>query len=247
MDWSVALTAFGGALVEFVEAAIIVVAAVALANWRPALAGTAVAAVVLAAVVAVLGYGVLRLVPLPLLRGIVGALLLLFGVKWLTKAVLRIGAPLPPKPGHHEGADGGGPQVAFATAFNGVLLEGAEVVFIVLGLGSAGAAHSRVGALDSATLGAVVAGLLCILGAVAARRTLAAVPDVVLKFLVGTMLTSFGTLWLGEAAGVPWWGGDVSVAWIAVANALFALAAVALLRRSRRLAAAAGAARGQVA
>ena len=123
MDWSVALTAFGGALVEFVEAAIIVLAAVSLASWRPALAGTGLAAAVLIVAVAVLGYGLLRLVPLPVLRAIVGALLLLFGVKWLTKAVLRLGAPLPGGGGH--GPAGSGDQVAFTTAFNGVLLEGA--------------------------------------------------------------------------------------------------------------------------
>jgi len=225
LDWSVALTAFGGALVEFVEAAIIVIAAAALAGWRPALAGTGAAAVILVVAVALLGFGLLRLVPLSVLRAVVGALLLLFGVKWLAKAILRLGAPLPPRPGHEPAS--GGVQLGFATAFNGVLLEGAEVVFIVLALGSTGRA------VGSATLGAVAAGALCVLGVLAARGPLAAVPEVALKFIVGTMLTTFGTFWLGEALGVTWWGSDAALVWVACGNALLALLAVALLRQSR--------------
>ena len=221
MNWTVAVTAFGGALVEFVEAAIIVVAAAAVAGWRTAVGGTLAALSILAVAVAALGAAVLPHVPLPVLRAVIGSLLLLFGVKWLAKATVRLSAP----PRAHHAPEAGSRAEAFALSFNGVLLEGAEVVFIVLALGSTGRA------LGSALAGAVVAGVLCTLGALVARGPLGRVPEVVLKFIVGIMLTSFGTLWLGEALGIPWWGADGSVAWLATGNLVLSLIAVQLLRR----------------
>jgi uncharacterized membrane protein len=229
VNWTVAATAFGGALVEFVEAALIVLAAAAAGGWRTALAGTVAAVGILAVVTAALGAALLQLVPLAVLRGVVGALLLLFGVKWLAKAALRLGSP--PRtdvPSVHEPEHGRGE--AFTASFNGVLLEGAEVVFIVLALGGTGRA------MGSAVGGAAAAAALCILGAVAARRPLAAVPEVALKFAVGVMLTSFGTFWLGEALGVPWWGSDAAIAWLALADLGLGLALVQVLRRGAGLA-----------
>lgn len=226
MSWGLAATAFGGALVEFVEAAIIVIAAAGMAGWRPAIAGTGVAAAILAVAVAGLGLMLLHFVPLTVMRAVVGALLALFGVKWLAKATLRLGTVA--RAGDHHAPEGAAsPRLAFATAFNGVLLEGAEVVFIVLALGTAGRA------LRSAVVGAAVACALIIAAAVAAREPLARVPDVVLKYVVGIMLTSFGTFWLGEALGVTWWRGDASLVWLAVGNLLLTWLAVLTLRRRR--------------
>ncbi len=222
MHWGYLFTAFGGALVEFVEAAVIVIAAATLASWGPALYGTLAATGILAVAVAVLGVGLLHTVPLPVLRAIIGGLLLLFGVKWLSKATVRLGRPRPGG-GHHDDADAS-PHAAFLMAFNGVLLEGAEVVFIVLALGVTG------GALGSAIVGAVAAALLCVVAAAIARGPLGRVPEVALKFVVGVMLTSFGTLWLGEALGIHWWGADASVIWLAIGNLVLAWLAVTLLR-----------------
>ena len=226
MNWGFATTAFGGSLVEFVEAAIIVVAAAATAGWAPALYGTLAATGILVVATGGLGFALLQL-PIAVLRGVIGALLLLFGVKWLTKATYRLGTRW-----HHASVEEpGDPRLAFATAFNGVLLEGAEVVFIVLALGATGKA------LGSAVIGAVVAVAVVIAGTVVARGPLSRIPDVVLKFIVGIMLTSFGTLWLGEALGIRWWGSDASVLWLAIGNLALNWLAVAVLRRGRGIAA----------
>lgn len=219
MDWGFAATAFGASLVEFVEAAIIVVAAAASASWAPALWGSLAAAVILAVATGGLGYALL-LVPIGILRAVIGIMLLLFGVKWLSKATYRLGT----RWRHGGGEDRIDPRLAFATSFNGVLLEGAEVVFIILALGATGRA------LGSAVIGAAVALALVAGAAAVARAPLAKVPDVVLKFIIGIMLTSFGTLWLGEALGVRWWGSDAAVIWLAVGNLLLAWLSVALLR-----------------
>ncbi len=224
MNWGFAATAFGASAVEFVEAAVIVVAAAAMASWGPALWGSLAAAGVLAAVTAILGETLLHLVPLGLLRGIIGALLLLFGVKWLAKATYRIGIAYKP---HHGLKEMGGAKVAFAAAFNGVLLEGAEVVFIILALGATGRA------LGSAIVGAAVALVLVATATGAARRLLNNVPEIALKYAVGIMLTSFGTLWLGEAVGVPWWGSDASVIWLALGNLVVSGAIALFLRRGQ--------------
>lgn len=223
MEWGFALASFGGALVEFVEAAIIVIAAAGVANWRPALKGAGWAALILVAVVAVLGPTV-GYVPLTVLRAITGGLLMLFGVKWLAKATFRLSRQRPT--GHHD-SEPESPRLAFMLSFNGVLLEGAEVVFIVLALGTAGRA------LASSIIGAAVACVLILIGAVAARGPLAKVPDIALKYGVGIMLTSFGTLWLGEALGVPWWGHDAAVLWLIAGNLVLSWIGMTLLRQAR--------------
>lgn len=222
MEWGFAAASFGGALVEFVEAAIIVIAAAGMANWRSALSGSAAAAGILVVAVAVLGLALLHLVPIHTLRAVVGALLVLFGVKWLAKASFRLSRK---RPAGHHGADPASPHLAFVTAFNGVLLEGAEVVFIVLAVGTAGQA------LRSAIIGAAVACVLVIAAAAAARRPLAKVPDIVLKYVVGIMLTTFGTFWLGEALSVRWWGGETAILGLIAGNLLLSWTAVTVLRR----------------
>jgi len=231
LNWGFAATAFGGSLVEFVEAAIILVAAAATAGWAPALYGALAAAGILAVATAVLGVGLLPLVPLGVLRAVIGALLLLFGVKWLAKATFRLGTSWRPK---HDAEEPASARLAFLTAFNGVLLEGAEVVFIVLALGATGKA------LGSAVIGAAVAIVLVGLATAFARGPLGRVPEVVLKFVVGIMLTAFGTFWLGEALGIAWWGSDASIIWLALGNLALSWLAVTALRRGPRAAAAHG-------
>lgn len=199
--------------VEFVEALTIVLAVGFTRSWRDAFEGTAGASVALAVMVAVIGLGLLQLVPIDVLRTVIGALLLVFGLKWLRKAILRYSGL---KALHDEdkayreeqerlrasGSRPGRDWFAVSTAFNGVFLEGLEVVFIVIGLGAAG---KQMGA---ATVGAIVAAVLVIGAGVALHQPLKVVPENTMKFVVGIMLTSFGTLWLGEGLGVKWWHGD---------------------------------------
>jgi uncharacterized membrane protein len=199
--------------VEFVEALTIVLAVGFTKSWRDAFEGTAAAAVALALMVAVIGLGLLQLIPIDVLRTVIGTLLLVFGLKWLRKAILRYSGL---KALHDEEAtfreetervraNAAGPGrdwFAVSTAFNGVFLEGLEVVFIVIGMGAAGKA------LGAATIGAGVAAIIVIAAGIALHSPLKAVPENTLKFVVGIMLTSFGTLWMGEGLGVPWWHQD---------------------------------------
>lgn len=206
MNLYVIVAAFLAASVEFVEALTIVLAVGTVRGFRPAMRGTFWAVIALAALVLILGEGVLRVVPIGVLRGIIGALLLLFGLKWLRKAVLRFAG----KKSLHDESQAyakevqrlrqgqGGSFEAQATAFNGVFLEGLEVVVIVLTMGSGANAY------PSAIVGAL-AGLVVVVSlGVALRAPLAKVPENVMKFVVGVMLTSFGTFWAGQSMGVHW-------------------------------------------
>lgn len=209
----VAVSAALASAVEFVEALTIVLAVGVTKSWRDALEGTAAAAVALAIMVAIIGIGLLQLVPIEVLRTVIGALLLVFGLKWLRKAILRYSGL---KALHDEEkafqeevervrantTNRGRDWFAVSTAFNGVFLEGLEVVFIVIGMGAAGKA------MGAATAGAAVAAVIVIIAGIALHQPLKAVPENTMKFVVGIMLTSFGTLWLGEGLGVQWWHQD---------------------------------------
>jgi Ca2+/H+ antiporter, TMEM165/GDT1 family len=216
MSASLVFVAVSAALasgVEFVEALTIVLAVGFTKGWRDAFEGTAAAAVALAIMVAVIGLGLLQLVPIDVLRTAIGALLLVFGLKWLRKAIMRYSGL---KALHDEeqtyqqevellrtnASARGRDWFAVSTAFNGVFLEGLEVVFIVIGMGAAGKA------MGAATLGAAVAAVIVIGAGIALHQPLKAVPENTMKFVVGIMLTSFGTLWLGEGLGVQWWHAD---------------------------------------
>lgn len=213
MNWYVLVAALLASSVEFVEALTIVLAVGTVEGWKPALRGTVLAVGVLAVLTAILGVGVLRYVPLDVLRGIIGVLLLLFGVKWLRKAILRFAGL---KALHDEAQiyqrqvgklqqSKGNAFAAQATAFNGVFLEGLEVVVIVLTMGSAGQAYG------SAIIGSAV-GLAFVLSAgLILRSPLSRVPENVMKFVVGIMLTSFGSFWAGESLGVVWPYKDASI------------------------------------
>lgn len=213
-----ALAVFGACCVEAVEALTLVVAAGTTRGWRSAFEGAAVALVLLAVVVGAVGVPLVHYVPLDVLRVVIGGLLLVLGLGWLRKAILRASGH---KGLHDEDAIYGrtvaslqttatssGPRrdaVGFAVAFKGVLLEGTEVVLIVLSLGSS--AH-RLGLAAAAAAAAVV--LVAVVGALVARQ-LREVPENSLKLGVGVMLTSFGVFWVGEGAGLRWPGSDLAV------------------------------------
>ena len=236
--WSHAVTAglpaFLASVVEFIEALTIVLAVGVTRGWRSALLGALAGAVLLA--ILVLAFGpALALVPIATLQFVVGTLLLLFGLRWLHKAVLRASGVIAL---HDEAAiferecrelaAAGKTQAfdfaGFVTAFKSVVLEGLEVVFIVIAVGA------TAGALIPATIGAALAGVVVIGAGVAVNRPLSRVPENTLKFVVGVLLSSFGTFWTGEALGVPWPGDDFALLPLAIAYVAAASVAVAVSR-----------------
>ena len=231
------LTVFVACAVEAVEALTIVLAVGLTREWKSTFWGMGVALAVLAVVTAAIGPA-LTYVPLSSLRLVVGALLAIFGLQWLRKAVLRAtgykalhdeasaylrevaaaeAAPLQARRGVSD-------WYSFTIAFKGVLLEGLEVVFIVL---TFGASQHNVGA---AVIGAVAAVVLVTLTGIAVRAPLARVPENWMKFGVGVMLTSFGTFWGAEGAGVDWPGGDAALLVIVPVVALVSAGCIAWLR-----------------
>ncbi len=226
MQWVVATAAFLASAVEFVEAFTIVLVVGVTVNWRSALLGALAAAATLALLVATLGVAIVQWVPIDALRLIIGILLLLFGLKWLKNAILRYSGL---KARHDEEAiyeqnraelrargavDASSSRFdlfGFLLSYKSVLLEGLEVAFIVItfGVSAATSTVSRSSGIASAALGALAAGLLVILVGALARIPLAKVPENTLKFVVGIMLTTFGTFWLGEGFGVAWPLADV--------------------------------------
>jgi uncharacterized membrane protein len=228
--------AFLASLVEVTEAFTIVLAASLIGGWRPSLAGAGLGLLCLAALVAALG-PFLALVPLDALRFVVGVFLLLFGLRWLRKAILRAAGLLPlhdeASAFTHETAElsrASGMQpsradlLASATSFKAVMLEGIEVVFIVVAIGSAP------GMLAPASLGALLALLAIVAIGAALRRPLTTIPENAIKFVVGVMLSAFGTFWTTEALGGRWPGGDVFLPVLAI---LFGIVALALARLVR--------------
>ena len=221
MQWVVATAAFLASAVEFVEAFTIVLVVGVTVNWRSALLGALAAAATLAILVATLGTALVQWVPLDVLRTVIGTLLLLFGLKWLKNAIMRYAGL---KARHDEQAiyeetraelrargavDATSSRFdlfGFLLSYKSVLLEGLEVAFIVItfGLSAATGSVSRSSGLTSAAIGALAAGLLVILVGAIVRVPLAKVPENTLKFVVGIMLTTFGTFWLGEGFGVEW-------------------------------------------
>jgi uncharacterized membrane protein len=231
--WVLAVTTFLASSVEFVEAATIVLAVGVTQGWRTALTAAAWAAVVLALLVAVTGPLLANEAALGYLRLVAGPFLILFGFAWLRKAVWRYAGRKALKDERaayarhvEELRRDNQRRAGFAVAFQGVFIEGLEVVAIVVTFGAGGAA-SRVWA----SLGAVVAFAAVAAAALAFHAPLSRVPENTLKAVVGVMLASVGTLWTGEALGLRWWAGDATLALIAMAYALAAVAMVAALRR----------------
>jgi uncharacterized membrane protein len=232
---------FLACVVEAVEATTIILAAGTARDWRSALTGMTVALVALVVIVAALGPAVTAL-PLRELRLVVGALLLIFGLQWLRKAILRASGykALHDEEGIYrtQVADaqsaprrrfGSVPDwYAFTLAFKGTLLEGLEVVFIALTFGS-NARNIPLAGLAAGCAVVVVAAV-----GVAVRAPLARVPENTLKFVVGVMLTAFGMFWGAEGAGAHWPGSDAALLVLVPAIAVFAAGLVALLRRGRK-------------
>jgi uncharacterized membrane protein len=232
-----ATPSFIASAVEFVEATTIVLAVGLTRGWKAPLVGTALAALTLAVIVATLGVALVNYVPEHLLLAIVGTLLLLFGLRWLRKAVLRFAGIV----ALHDEDEIYRREVAelraqglkktewdwvgTIVAYKAVLLEGIEVAFIVISFGAKG-----VTAMSAAIWGAVAAGVIVTAVAAALRHPLTAVPENWMKFGVGAMLTAFGIFWFGEGVGAEWPGDAASIPVILGAILLASWAATQMLR-----------------
>jgi Ca2+/H+ antiporter, TMEM165/GDT1 family len=243
LDWIHAgpsiLAAFLASLVEFVEALTVVLAVGTVRGWRGALGGSGVALLALLVIIAVLGPALTR-IPLGSVQLAVGALLLLFGMRWLRKAILRAAGVIAL---HDETATyaketeglrrlgeirAGWDKVAFTASFKITMLEGIEVVFIVVAIGAGG-----VGLLVPASLGAFAALVLVIVLGLLVHRPLATIPENTLKFMVGVLLSAFGTFWVGEGLGVRWPGEDWSILGLIGGFLVIAWISIPLCRRPR--------------
>lgn len=240
--WILFVAAFLACTVEAVEATTVVVAVGVTRGWKSPLRGMAAAIGVLAVVIAILGPAISS-IPLDPLRLVVGALLLIFGLGWVRKAILRASGF---KDLHDEDAIYrkkiaearaagtaevgrlGGDPYGFSLAFKSVLLEGLEVAFIVVTFGAN--AHN----IPVAALAAALAIVVVVLVAVKVRGPLSKVPENTIKYAVGVLLTSFGTFWGAEGAGAHWPGSDASLLAIIPLTALVTFALVAILRSSRQ-------------
>ena len=237
--WPVVTAAFLASLVEAVEALTIVLAVATVRGWRPAGLGALAGLEVLALIVAGLG-PLLGHVPLRLLQFVIGVLLLLFGMRWLRKAILRAAGVIP----LHDEAKAFATEtaelreqgrrnevrldwIATLTTFKAVLLEALEVVFIVIALGSGR------GMLIPASAGAVAACLAVAAIGLIVHRPLARAPENTLKFAVGIMLSAFGVFWTGEGLGVAWPGSDLAIVGFAAMFLAVSGAAVLLARRPK--------------
>jgi len=233
---STILTSFLASFVEIVEAFTIVLAVGLTNTWRSAFTGTALALIVLAALIMVLG-PLLQLVPLTALQFVVGVLLGLFGMRWLRKAILRASGYIPlhdEEKAFREETEtlakqrglGRADYLAMIAAFKAVLLEGVEVVFIVVAVGST---H---GLTLYASLGALLACVLVIGAGLLVHRPLARVPENSLKLVVGLMLTSFSIFWTGEGLGVVWPGEDFAIVGFFILLSAFSAIAIKMLKSS---------------
>ena len=221
------MASFLGTGVELVEALTIVLAVGVVRGFKSSILGAVFAAVVLGILIMLVGAPLIHLIQLFFIQLIVGLLMLLFGIRWLRKAIMRYAGL---KTLHNEqdsyeqelirqrqaGAVATGiDKFAFMTAFSGTFLEGLEAVFIVITFGLSAKAMS------SSVLGALIAAVVVVLAGILLRNPLTRVPENTMKFLVGVMLTSFGAFWLGESFGVKWPQADLSVLYMVISLLLF--------------------------
>jgi uncharacterized membrane protein len=239
MQWAIATAAFLASAVEFVEAFTIVLVVGVTINWRSSLLGAFAAVATLAVIVATLGVALVKFVPINDFRLAVGIILILFGLKWLKKAILRYSGL---KALHDEEAifeetmaevrargETIEPRIqpfGVALSYKSVLLEGLEVAFIVITFGSSVSTGAAGSGIASAAIGAAIAGLLVIAAGAIIQAPLTKVPENTLKFIVGIMLTSFGTFWAAEGFGFAW---PLSDAFILILIAIYLLASYALV------------------
>jgi uncharacterized membrane protein len=234
------LSAFLASAVEMVEALTIVLAVGVTRGWRSTLLGVGAALLALAALVGALGPSIAN-APIGVLQIVVGGLLLIFGLQWLRKAILRSSGYLPM---HDEAAiytrerdeaqraarptDRGMDWYSFTLSFKGVFLEGLEVAFIVITFGTARSGGVGLAAAAAATAFVVVGAVGAIVHAPLSR-----VPENTLKFGVGLLLTTFGTFWSAEGAGASWPGGDAALPLVLAFLTIAAFGAVRTLRERR--------------
>ena len=216
MIWSSILPSFLASMVEFVEALTIVLVVGVTINWKSSLLGAGAAALTLAVLVAAFGSTLVLFIPIEVLRQVIGIILILFGLQWLKKALLRYSGL---KALHDEAAiyeerlrelrAHGGAEAGtfngfgFLTSYKSVLLEGLEVAFIVITFGSTVSAD-KLGGIWPAAVGALLALIIVVFLGLSVRGPLTRIPENALKFIVGIMLVTFGTFWTGEGLGVQW-------------------------------------------
>ncbi|GAC1356274.1 MAG: hypothetical protein NVSMB31_16900 [Vulcanimicrobiaceae bacterium] len=227
-------TSFIASLVEAVEAVTIVLAVGYTQGWRAALSGSAWALATLTAIIVILGPALIHFVPLATLQLVIGLFLILFGFTWLRKAIWRYSGR---KALHDETAiyarevaelkAAHEKRIGFATAYNAVLLEGFEIVIIVVTF----AAATPNGFLW-ASIGAVAAALLVIAAGIVLRKPFSQVPENTMKFVVGVMLCSLGTYWGAEGLGVVWAFKDLTILGLIGVYILSSLALIAITKRT---------------
>lgn len=246
------VAAFTASLVEAVEAFTIVLAVGTVSGWRSALLGSLAGIIVLFVIAAIFGPAI-ALVPIHMLQIVIGTLLLLFGVRWLRKSILRsagvialhdedmafaretqamrgspgVHSPLRSSAGTHSPFN---PLAAIA-AFKAVLLEGIEVIVIVIGIGAASntMSYASIGALAACVLVAVVGALI--------HKPLSRIPENTLKLVVGLLVCSFGLFWFGEGIGIVWPYGDAAILGLFAALLAWSRAAAYLARQAAAAAA----------
>jgi uncharacterized membrane protein len=234
MQWAIVIAAFLASAVEFVEAFTLVLVARITTNWRSAIVGALAAVATLAVIVGTLGVALVTLIPLDVLRFVIGFLLLLFGLKWLKNAIQRYSgfkllhdeeaiyqAQVAQARARGEPVESGLAPFGVLLSYKGVLLEGLEVAFIIISFGGSGA-----GGIGTAALGAVGAGLLVIGVGVLVQAPLQRIPENTLKFVVGIMLTTFGTFWAAESFGLTW---PLSDLFLLILAALYLVASAVLI------------------
>jgi len=235
--WTATLPAFLASTVEFVEALTVVLAVGITRGWRPAIIGSIAAVGLLGLLVLLFGPALARF-PIAWLQIAVGWLLILFGMRWLRKAILRAGGAISM---HDEmsafeqqkqqlqdstsSTRRGLDVVGFLASFKAVTLEGLEVVFIVIAVGA------TANALIPASVGAAVAGILVVATGIVLQRPLSRVPENSLKLVVGVMLSAFGTFWIGEGLRLKWVGEDLAILGLIAGYLFISVASIALSRR----------------
>lgn len=234
--WPTSMAAFLASLVEFVEALTVVLAVGTVRGWRSALMGAGSGLALLLAIVLALGRALTR-IPLDVVQLVVGTLLLLFGMRWLRKAILRYAgvialhdemAAFEKETQSLQLAAGSGARwdaTAIGTAFKITMLEGLEVIFIVIAFGAGGP-----GLLIPASVGAIAALLLVIVLGLFVHKPLSTVPENSLKFAVGVLVSAFGTFWVGEGLGLAWPGNDWSILGLTIGFLAFGLLAIPFCR-----------------
>jgi Ca2+/H+ antiporter, TMEM165/GDT1 family len=231
-----------GTFVEFVEALTIILAVGSIRGWRNSLFGAVSAIVVLIVLVTIVGEPLAAVIQVGFVQFLVGVGMLLFGIRWLRKAILRYAG----LKALHSEADSYAEEVerqkgsgttkrrgidkaAFATTFGGTFLEGLEAIFIVITFGLS--AHS----MKSTIVGAILATLIVIVMGLLLRKPLSLIPENTMKFVVGVMLTSFGTFWVGESLSVDWPQKDLSILYMVAIFCLFSWLVVARCKRALAL------------